>query len=256
MGVALLVGLIESRWATADELAVVEPDLAQRERIAAEVGSEVILVSQPLEAVPALLAVKPPLVVSVAATLIEPQRVLSVAAGISTAAIESVVPAGTEVVRAMPNTPALLRAGASAVAPGAAAGPDTLTWATELLSAVGVVEVVAESQLDAVTGLSGSGPAYIFLIAEALTDAGVAAGLSRDSAARLAHQTIYGAGLMLRGDDAVGLADPVALRASVTTPAGTTAAGLGALEAHALRAAIADAVRSAAERSAQLGKSA
>jgi pyrroline-5-carboxylate reductase len=149
----------------------------------------------------------------------------------------------------MPNTPSLVGAGASALAPGISASDDDVAWAVGILEAVGAVAVVAESALDAVTGLSGSGPAYIFLIAEAMIDAGVAAGLPADVARLLAIRTIEGAGrLMVETGTA-----PSELRAAVTTPAGTTAAGLRVLEQRAVRGALIDAVAAAAERSRELG---
>lgn len=175
---------------------------------------------------------------------------LSVAAGITIDTMEAALPDGTPVVRAMPNTPALVGSGAAGLAGGSSAGDDDVAWAAGILGSVGVAEVVTEPLLDAVTGLSGSGPAYVFLLAEAMTDAGVAMGLTRDVAGRLAGQTIAGAGRMLTADGA----DPVDLRAGVTTPAGTTAAGLAALEERGLRAAMAAAVRAATERSVELGR--
>ncbi len=249
MGLALVGGLVSSGWATEADLAVIEASASQRDVIAASFPG-VTVSSTPLAGVDAVLAVKPWAIVEVAAALESPGRLLSVAAGIPLAAIEAVVPAGTPVIRSMPNTPALVAAGAAGVAPGVAAQPADVDWAVGLLGAVGVAEVVTEAQLDAVTGLSGSGPAYLFLVAEALTDAGVREGLSRTVAERLAHQTIYGAGKMLveTGESAVEL------RASVTTPGGTTAAGLAALERHAVRAAFADAVGLAAARSVELGR--
>jgi pyrroline-5-carboxylate reductase len=149
----------------------------------------------------------------------------------------------------MPNTPALVGAGAAAIAGGAAAGDDDLDWADEILTAVGTVVRVAEPLLDAVTGLSGSGPAYVFLVAEALVEAGVLVGLPRPVAAELAVQTLLGsARLLAEGDDG-----PEALRAAVTSPGGTTAAGLRALEQAGVRAAFLDAVVAATERSRELG---
>ena len=148
----------------------------------------------------------------------------------------------------MPNTPALVGQGASAIAGGTSAGEDDLAWAERILGAVGIVERVGEHHLDAVTALTGSGPAYLFLVAEALIDAGVAAGLPRPLASTLTTQLFVGSSALLaeRGD-------PAALRAMVTSPAGTTAAGLQVLEAHAVRAALAEAVAAAAARSAELG---
>ncbi len=249
MGQALLQGLIEAGWAPPSDLAVVEVVPAQREALGRQFDGVTVL-SEPLAATDTLLAVKPHLVTEVCAALERPTRVLSVAAGITLAAMEAALPAGTPVVRAMPNTPALVRTGAAGLAGGATAGDDDVAWAAAILGSVGVAEVVSEPLLDAVTGLSGSGPAYVFLLAEALTDAGVAMGLTRVVAGRLAAQTIAGAGRMLNTEGA----DPVELRAGVTTPAGTTAAGLGALEDGGLRATVAAAVRAATERSIELGR--
>ena len=150
----------------------------------------------------------------------------------------------------MPNTPALVGEGAAAVAAGRHAGEDEMAWAESILGAVGTVERVPESLLDAVTGLSGSGPAYVFLVAEALVDAGVLAGLPRPAARTLAIQTLVGAATMLRDGDR----EAAALRADVTSPGGTTAAGLRELERHGVRAAILDAVMAATERSRALGQ--
>jgi pyrroline-5-carboxylate reductase len=150
----------------------------------------------------------------------------------------------------MPNTPALVGAGAAAISPGTAATDDDLAWAGSILGAVGTVVRVPENLLDAVTGLSGSGPAYVFLVAEALIDAGVLVGLPRPTAVELATQTLLGAARLLveTGDS------PEALRAAVTSPGGTTAAGLRALESAGVRAAFLDAVAAATERSRELGR--
>ncbi len=248
MGQALVGGLIDSGWAGAEELAVVEVVADQRDRLRKGFPGVAVL-ERPEAGVDSVLAVKPNLVAAVCRSLERPGRVLSIAAGITIEAIEGALPAGTSVIRAMPNTPALVGAGAAALAGGATASAGDVSWASAILESVGGAVVVAEPLLDAVTGLSGSGPAYVFLVAEALTDAGVAMGLTRDVAALLATRTIYGAGKMMveSGDE------PVALRAGVTTPAGTTAAGLAALEEHGLRAALAAAVRAATLRSAELG---
>ena len=154
-----------------------------------------VVTAEAVEAEGALLAVKPGVVAAAAAAVAAAgaKRVLSVAAGITTAAIEEAAGGGVRVVRAMPNTPALIGAGASAISPGTNATEEDLAWAEEILGAVGIVVRVPESSLDAVTGLSGSGPAYVFLVAEAMAEAGVLAGLPRDVAETLAHQTLLGA---------------------------------------------------------------
>jgi pyrroline-5-carboxylate reductase len=175
--------------------------------------------------------------------------VISIAAGITIATIEASLGAAVPVIRVMPNTPSLVRAGAAAVSGGSAATAADVEWAAGVLAAGGTVVVVDEPLLDAVTGLSGSGPAYTFLVAEALTDAGVSAGLPADVAATLAHQTLYGAAKLLVESGG----RPAELRAGVTTPAGTTAAGLRVLEQRAVRAAFIDAVHAATDRSRQLG---
>jgi pyrroline-5-carboxylate reductase len=154
------------------------------------------------------------------------------------------------VVRAMPNTPALVGAGAAAIAGGTHASDDDLAWAESILGAVGEVVRVPESLLDAVTGLSGSGPAYVFLIAEALIDAGVLAGLPRDVSSRLAIQTLLGSARLLAETGET----PDVLRAGVTSPGGTTAAGLRQLEAAGVRSAILEAVAAATARSRELGR--
>lgn len=249
MGQALLGGMLSSGWAQADELAVVDPDAHQRDRLA-ESFPGIHVLETPQAETATVLATKPHFVVEVAALLVRPTLVASVAAGITTAAIEHVVPAGTPVVRTMPNTPALVGVGASGIAPGRAASAEDVAWVQEMLGSVGEAVVVTEAQLDAVTGLSGSGPAYFFLIAEALADAGVTAGLTRPVAQALAHQTMAGAAAMLQQTGE----DPAALRAGVTTPAGTTAAGLRTLEQHGVRSALIEAVAAATARSRELGQ--
>ena len=248
MGEALVGGLVRSGWAPG-AITVVEPHAPRREELeAAHPG--LVVVAEPVAAAGAIVAVKPQHVVEVCSSLggLGVARVLSIAAGVRLATIEAVVPPGTAVVRAMPNTPALVGAGAAAIAAGAAAGPDDLAWAESILAAVGSVVRVSEAQLDAVTGLSGSGPAYVFLVAEALIDAGVLEGLPRDVATELAVATLRGAGELL----ATGQ-PPAELRAAVTSPGGTTAAGLAALESAAVRAAFSAAVSAAAARSRELG---
>jgi pyrroline-5-carboxylate reductase len=249
MGEALLAGLIAAGRA-AEELAVAEISPSRREELtAAHPG--VAVVEAPVPAAAAVLAVKPGDVADAARAVAEAgaERLLSVAAGVTTEAIERAVGGGVRVVRAMPNTPALVGAGAAAICAGSAAGEEDLAWAEEILGAVGVVVRVPEKDLDVVTGLSGSGPAYVFLVAEAMVEAGVLGGLPRDVAETLAFQTLLGsARLLVQGETS-----PAELRAAVTSPGGTTAAGLRELERHAVRAAFLDAVVAATERSRELG---
>jgi pyrroline-5-carboxylate reductase len=253
MGEALLGGLLGAGWASAAELAVVEPVEARRAELVGRFpGVAVRAEVAPAES--ALVAVKPADVPAAAGALAagtpKPSRVLSVAAGVTTAALEAALGDGVAVVRAMPNTPALVGAGVAAIAPGRAAGPAELDWAESILGSVGRVVRVSEAQLDAVTGLSGSGPAYLFLVAEALVEAGVLVGLPRPVAEVLAHQTVAGSGrLLVESGRSAG-----DLRADVTSPGGTTAAGLRALEDRAVRAAFLDAVAAATARSAELGR--
>jgi pyrroline-5-carboxylate reductase len=249
MGEALLGGLLAA-GRPAQELAIAEVS-AQRREALASAHPGVTIEEAPIPAQGAVLAVKPADTPQAARAAAEAgaARLLSVAAGVTTSAIEEAAGGEARVVRAMPNTPALIGAGAAAISPGAHATEDDLQWAEEILGAVGVVVRVPEKALDAVTGLSGSGPAYVFLVAESLAEAGVLAGLPRDIAETLAYQTLLGAArLVTESEDA-----PAALKAAVTSPGGTTAAGLRELERHGLRAAFLDAVAAAAERSRELG---
>ncbi len=200
-----------------------------------------------------VLAVKPQVVDKVLAQIgaeVRPgQLVISVAAGVPIAALEARFPAGVKVVRAMPNTPATALAGATAIAGGEHASLADLEVARALFEAVGRVVVLDESLLDAVTGLSGSGPAYVMLIIEALADGGVKVGLHRDTALMLAAQTVYGsAKLLLETGE-----HPGRLKDMVTSPGGTAIAGLHTLESGALRKTLIDAVECATNRSATLG---
>ena len=245
MGEALLGGLLHAGWEASD-LAVVEPVPARRDELAKYDG--VTVSAEPVAADGAVIAVKP-LDVPTAVAGASARRILSIAAGVTIATLEAAAGDGVAVVRAMPNTPALVGAGAAAIAGGTAAGDDDLDWAESILGSVGTVVRVPESALDAVTGLSGSGPAYVFLVVEALVEAGVLAGLPRPIASTLAAQTLLGAGrLLVESGDA-----PEALRAMVTSPGGTTAAGIAELERHGVRAAFLDAVVAATKRSKELG---
>jgi len=251
MGEALLSGLLRAGWATPAELAVVErlPDRAAHLRQAFP-GVEVS--DRPVAAEGAVIAVKPGDVDEACKELAIAgvERVLSIAAGVSTGSIEAALDGAVPVVRAMPNTPAVIGRGVAAIAPGASAGEADLEWASSVLEAVGVVVRVKETQLDAVTGLSGSGPGYIFLVAESLIEAGVLVGLPREVAEVLAVETIIGSGELLRDSDE----HAAVLRAAVTSPGGTTAAGLHALEIGGVRAAVLSAVKAATEQSQRLGQ--
>jgi pyrroline-5-carboxylate reductase len=250
MGDALLSGLLAGDWCSPGEVAVVEAYEPRRDELAAlRPGVHVSDVVPPADG--AVIAVKPADVSTACQAVADAgvARVLSIAAGVRIGQLESWLAPKTAVIRAMPNTPALIGAGAAAIAPGSAASEDDLSWAEGILRAVGVVERVGEPLLDAVTGLSGSGPAYVFLLAEALIEAGVHAGLPRPTSRALVVQTLLGSARLLAesGDE------PEQLRAAVTSPGGTTAAGLRVLEAHAVRGAFVEAVLAAAERSRELG---
>jgi pyrroline-5-carboxylate reductase len=175
---------------------------------------------------------------------------LSIAAGITLAQLESWLGGGARVIRSMPNTPALLLAGASAYARGSRATEADIALAAQVLQAVGTASEVGEHLLDAVTGLSGSGPAYVYTVIEALADGGVLMGLSRAAALQLAAQTVAGAAQMVLQTGK----HPAVLRDEVTSPGGTTIAGLEQLEAHGLRHALIQAVRKASERGTQLAQ--
>ena len=258
MGEALLAGLL-THGRRAEEILVVEVAEARRAQLAERFPG--LSLTGTFAGLPAdaVLAVKPPDTPGAAASAVGAgaSRLLSIAAGVSTAAIETVAietAAGgrgpVRVLRAMPNTPAQVGEGAAAVCAGSSAGPGDLDWAEAILSAVGRVVRVDEDQIDAVTGLSGSGPAYVFLVAEALMEAGVAVGLDPTVSRALTEQTLLGAARLLSESGQ----SPQELRAAVTSPGGTTAAGIAVLEDRGLRQALAEAVAAATARSRELGK--
>ncbi len=250
MGEALLGGLIAAGWAKPHELAVVEVVAERREVLRAQfAGVTVLDAVGPADA--AVVAVKPNDVPAACEALAAAHvmRVLSIAAGVPTVRLEAGLAPGAAVVRAMPNTPALVGAGAAAIAGGSAASDADLAWAESILSAVGTVVRVDESLLDAVTGVSGSGPAYVFRFAEALIEAGVRAGLPREVSVALTEQTLTGSARLLASSDD----PPEALRAAVTSPGGTTAAALAVLDEAGWFDAVVDAVAAATARSRELG---
>jgi pyrroline-5-carboxylate reductase len=200
-----------------------------------------------------LLAVKPDqveeLLQEISPELNERHFIVSIAAGVTLARMEGALPPGTRVVRVMPNTPALVGASASGFALGKAATSEDAELVTRLFSAVGVAYQVKESLLDAVTGLSGSGPAYVYMVIEALSDGGVAAGLPREVATKLAAQTVLGGAKMVLE---TGM-HPGVLKDMVTSPGGTTIEGVHELEKAGVRAGLMNAVRAAAEKAKRLG---
>ena len=250
MGEALLGGLLAAGWALPGELAVVEKIPDRRAELSNRFGG-VTVTDHPQQGADAVLAVKPDDSASAGTRLREAgvERVLSIAAGVTTAALESVLDEGARVIRAMPNTPALVGAGAAAIAAGRHATDNDLDWATSVLEAVGTVVVCEEPMLDAVTGLSGSGPAYVFWLAETLMAAGAEVGLSPDMADALTRQTLLGAARLL----AESGEPPADLRAAVTSPGGTTARGIAELEDRGAAEAFIAAVVAATERSKELG---
>lgn len=269
IGEALLSGLLRSGRQVTD-IAVAER-VPSRARFLSETYS--VLVTSVADAVASadfvIVAVKPSDVHSVTDEIADAVArdeqdgvghvFVTVVAGVSTAYFEAKLPAGTPIVRVMPNAPMVVGAGVSAIAKGRFATQEQLKEVSAVFDSVGGVLTVPESQLDAVTAVSGSGPAYFFLMVEALVDAGVAAGLSRAVATVLVAQTMAGSAAMLleRIDEDAGTADvdttPARLRAIVTSPAGTTAAGLAELDRGGFRAAVSAAVAAAKNRAGQLG---
>lgn len=191
----------------------------------------------------------PEAIATVAAAAGQPVSMISIAAGVTTTALETALPTGSSVIRCMPNTPALVDKGAAAYCAGAHANEADLQFAKQLLDSVGLALEVSESLMDTVTGLSGSGPAFVFLMIEALADGGVNCGLTRQQALQLSAQTVFGAASMVleTGEH------PAVLRDRVSSPGGTTIAGLAELERRGLRAALIYAIEAAAKRSAELG---
>lgn len=274
MGEALLAGLLRA-GRSAKDMVVAERMPERADYLARTHGVQIAPISDAVEnAAFVIVAVKPgdveSAVVEIAGTASRAegnaveQVVVSVVAGVTAAFYESRLPVGSPVVRVMPNAPALVGAGISALAAGRFATDEHIAAAAEIFESVGSTLIVSESQIDAVTAVSGSGPAYFFLFLEALIDAGVALGLSRAVATDLAVQTMAGSAAMLldrfEAEDAqatrsAGRPDTTAaqLRALVTSPGGTTAAGLRELERGGLRAAVATAVDAAKTRSEQLG---
>ncbi|HMI84120.1 MAG TPA: pyrroline-5-carboxylate reductase [Polyangiaceae bacterium] len=256
MAGALIKGLLHS--GTVGPAQILASDVRE-ERLAELAGEHGIAVTKDNAELAAwadlvVLAVKPQVIDKVMGPIARALRshalVVSIAAGVPIESIESRLPPNTRVVRTMPNTAAMALAGATAIAPGTHASDEDLKIARQLFEATGRVVVLDESLLDAVTGLSGSGPAYVMLIIEALADGGVKVGLHRETALLLAAQTVYGsAKLLLETGE-----HPGRLKDMVTSPGGTAIAGLHTLEAGGLRTTLINAVESATRRSIELGE--
>ena len=256
MATALAKGFVHAEIVMPKEIIASDPHDAARKSFTAEVGAKVTASNADVakSATVLVLATKPDQVVAALSEIrggfSDKHLLISIAAGVTLARLESALPAGARVIRVMPNTPALVGQGASAFALGKNATAADGELAKKLLSAVGAAFQVKENLLDAVTGLSGSGPAYVYQFIEALSDGGVAAGLPRDVATRLAAQTVLGAAKMVLETGQ----HPGALKDQVTSPGGTTIEGLHELEKGKLRATVMNAVRAATEKSKKLGQ--
>jgi len=256
IGEALLAGLLAA-GSTPAELVFTERHPERAAELAGRLGvAAVDMAAAARHAELIVVAVKPqdiaPVLAELAPVLGPGTLVVSLCAGLPTALFEGALPAGTPVVRVMPNTPMLVGEAMSAISAGAHASEEQLEAVQKMLSAVGRVVRVPETQQDAVTALSGSGPAYFFFLVEAMIDAGILLGLPRAVAAELIVQSAYGAAAMLRESDD----HPVILREAVTSPGGTTIAAIRELEKHGVRAALIAAIEAARDRSVELGRAA
>ena len=255
MAAALIRGLLHSETMTADQIRASDVKAERLAELREKHGIQTSLDNDEIVrwADIIVIAVKPQIVdrilAPIGAAMSPDDLVISIAAGVPIEAFESRLPKGARVIRSMPNTAAMALAAATAIAPGAHATEDDVATAKALFEAVGRCVVLDESLLDAVTGLSGSGPAYVMLMIEALADGGVKVGLGRDTALLLAAQTVYGAAkLQLETGE-----HPGRLKDMVTSPGGTAIAGLHTLESGGLRRTLIDAVEVASNRSAELG---
>ncbi len=260
MGGSLCRGMVKAGAAPPDTIVLYDPHLAHTQALQQELGVKVaksaVLIAKHCDVV--VLCIKPanvvPVLLEIGETLLRDEGtkplplVISIAAGIRLKTLEANLPEGIPVVRAMPNTPAQVGMGAAAYCSGLSASEEHLSAAHEIFASVGIAVTVPETMMDAVTALSGSGPAYIYLVIEALVDGGVKVGLPRDVAYKLATQTVLGSAQMVIE---TGM-HPAQLRDMVTTPAGTTISALASLEHSGLRAALIDAVESATLRAREL----
>ncbi|HEX7717544.1 MAG TPA: pyrroline-5-carboxylate reductase [Marmoricola sp.] len=253
MGETLLSGLIRGGRDVAD-LMVGEKRPERAEELREKYGVTVVANTEAARATTVVLVVKPQdmadVLTEIAPVLRAGQLLVSLAAGIPTRAIEKHIPDGVAVVRVMPNTPALVDEGMAAISPGSHCDDEHLAVAEDLLSATGRVVRVPEKQQDAVTAISGSGPAYLFFVVEAMIEAGVHLGLPRTTATELVVQTVVGSAKLLRETGE----HPTVLREQVTSPGGTTAAAIRELEDHKVRAAFITAMEAARDRSVTLAE--
>ncbi len=256
MGTALIQGAIRSGLVTAGDVTGCDPYEKSRVDFVAATGAQALADLRELAAGAEviLLCTKPLDVPAALAELAElaagaPRLVISIAAGVTLAALEAAATENFRIIRAMPNTPALVGHGAAGYCLGSRATAADGQTAQALLGAVGLAVQVPERLMDAVTGLSGSGPAYIYVVIDALADGGVRAGIPRADAVRLAAQTVFGAAAMVleTGEH------PAVLKDMVTSPGGTTIAGLAELERHGMRSALIEAVGAATRRATELG---
>ena len=256
MGEALMAGIIQSGLLTPREILFHEPRPERKKYL--QEKFEVVPVDAnsqlPNRAATLILAVKPqsvPEVLPEIAPLLKPHHLLiSICAGVPLSYLQSFCPRPVRMVRAMPNTPALIQKGATALAPSPEARAEDISTAEDIFQAVGITVLVKESQMDTVTGLSGSGPAYVFAVIEALAAGGVKEGLSQDVALNLTTQTVLGAAHLIQAT----AKHPATLRDQVCTPGGTTMAGLYAMEEGGFRLALMNAVIAATKRSKELGE--
>jgi len=256
MATALARGWLAAGLVTPDRLAASDPVAAARQRFQAETGVVASVENAPVVAAGdlLLLAVKPQTMTAVLDELrglLQPRHlVVSIAAGVTLRQLREGLGDGCRLVRVMPNTPCLVGASAAGYSPAETATPEDVALVDRLLNVVGTAKRLPETLLDAVTGLSGSGPAFVAVIVEALADGGVRMGLPRDVALSLAAQTVLGSARMILEANL----HPAQLKDMVASPGGTTIAGLHALERGGLRAALMDAVEAATKRATELGK--
>jgi len=256
MAEALIKGLLDKGIATKEDLCASDPSQARREHLSKLYGIKVWERNQPVleSSNVVILAVKPQIMKivleDISAFVTESHIIISIAAGISTAFLEKGLPSFAKVIRVMPNTPALVQKGAAALCRGTRASQKDLDTALAIFKAVGEAVEVPETMMDAVTGLSGSGPAYVFQFIQALVDGGVLEGLPRDVAQKLAVQTVLGAAEMCKRTGK----NPAELTAMVTSPGGTTIKGLYEMEKEGFRGNVMAAVSAATARSRELGE--